>query len=45
MGMLIYVVLPLSLAVIMFSLGVGLTVRDFARALVPPRAFAFGAIA
>ena len=45
MDILINVVLPLSLAIIMFSLGVGLTFADFARVLKDPRAFAAGAIA
>ncbi len=40
--MLLDVVLPLSLAVIMFSLGVGLTIADFRRVLVMPRAVALG---
>ncbi len=43
MDILINVVLPLSLAVIMLSLGVGLTTGDFARVLTAPRAFAIGA--
>ncbi|WP_415921132.1 bile acid:sodium symporter family protein [Tateyamaria sp. SN6-1] len=43
MDILINVVLPLSLAIIMLSLGVGLTVADFARVLRAPRAFAIGA--
>lgn len=45
MDILINVVLPLSLAVIMLSLGVGLTLPDFARVFQMPRAFAIGAIA
>ncbi|WP_299687739.1 bile acid:sodium symporter family protein [uncultured Tateyamaria sp.] len=45
MDILINVVLPLSLAIIMLSLGVGLTVADFARVLKAPKAFAIGAIA
>lgn len=45
MDILINVVLPLSLAIIMFSLGIGLTIGDFARVLKAPRAFAAGAIA
>lgn len=45
MDILINVVLPLSLAIIMLSLGVGLTLEDFARVLRAPRAFAIGAIA
>ena len=45
MDVLINVVLPLSLAIIMLSLGVGLTVGDFARVLRAPKAFGIGAIA
>ena len=45
MDILINVVLPLSLAIIMLGLGIGLTVGDFARVLKAPRAFAIGAIA
>lgn len=45
MDILINVVLPLSLAIIMLSLGIGLTVADFARVLKAPKAFAVGAIA
>ncbi|MEL7099565.1 MAG: bile acid:sodium symporter family protein [Pseudomonadota bacterium] len=45
MEILINVVLPLSLAIIMFSLGVGLTIGDFARVLTRPKAFAIGAVA
>ena len=44
MDILINVVLPLSLAIIMLSLGIGLTVADFARVLKAPRAFAIGAV-
>ena len=44
MDILINVVLPLSLAVIMLSLGVGLTVADFARVLTAPKPFAIGAV-
>lgn len=44
MDILINVVLPLSLAVIMFSLGIGLTGADFARVVQRPRAFAIGAV-
>lgn len=40
--MLVEVVLPLSLAVIMLSLGIGLTVADFRRVLSVPVAFATG---
>lgn len=44
MDILINVVLPLSLAIIMLSLGVGLTVSDFTRVAKYPRAFALGAL-
>ena len=44
MDILIDVVLPLSLAIIMFSLGVGLTVPDFTRVLQRPLAFLIGAV-
>jgi BASS family bile acid:Na+ symporter len=43
-NILVAVVLPLSLAFIMFSLGIGLTFADFRRVLVQPKAFALGAI-
>ncbi|MFH1794196.1 MAG: bile acid:sodium symporter family protein [Pseudomonadota bacterium] len=43
MDTLITVFLPLALAVIMFSLGLGLTVADFARVAAQPRAFGVGA--
>lgn len=39
------VVLPLALAFIMFALGLGLTVGDFANVVRRPRAFAVGAFA
>lgn len=39
------VVLPLSLAFIMYSLGLGLAARDFARILAMPRAVLVGALA
>lgn len=42
--MLIDVALPLSLAFIMFSLGVGLTLGDFARVLVMPKAALTGIV-
>ncbi|MEM6306296.1 MAG: bile acid:sodium symporter, partial [Pseudomonadota bacterium] len=45
MEFLINVILPLSLAIIMLSLGVGLTGADFARVAQRPRAFAVGAFA
>lgn len=43
--MLLTVILPLSLAFIMFSLGLGLTLGDFGRVARVPKAFAIGAIA
>jgi BASS family bile acid:Na+ symporter len=43
MDSLITVFLPLSLAVIMFSLGLGLTIDDFKRIATRPKAFAVGA--
>ncbi|MEM6277341.1 MAG: bile acid:sodium symporter family protein [Pseudomonadota bacterium] len=45
MELLINVGLPLSLAFIMFSLGVGLTGADFSRVVKAPKAFIIGAIA
>lgn len=45
MDSLITVFLPLALAVIMLSLGLGLTVGDFRRVVSRPRAFAIGAAA
>jgi BASS family bile acid:Na+ symporter len=42
MDILINVVLPLSLAIIMLSLGIGLTLGDFARVAQRPKAFAIG---
>ncbi|MEP6018078.1 MAG: bile acid:sodium symporter family protein [Paracoccaceae bacterium] len=45
MDILINVVLPLSLAIIMFSLGLGLTFADFTRVLTRPKAFTLGAVA
>lgn len=44
MDLLINVILPLSLAIIMLSLGVGLEIDDFARVLRRKRAFAIGAL-
>ena len=41
--MLLTVFLPLALAIIMFSLGLGLTLADFRRVLLQPKAFAIGA--
>jgi BASS family bile acid:Na+ symporter len=43
--MLLNVFLPLSLAFIMFALGLGLTIADFARVVRVPKAFAVGVIA
>ncbi|WP_147127178.1 bile acid:sodium symporter family protein [Shimia ponticola] len=45
MELLLTVGLPLSLAFIMFSLGVGLTFADFARVATRPKAFLIGAVA
>ena len=44
MDILISVVLPLSLAFIMFSLGLGLTFADFGRVLEKPLSFGVGAV-
>lgn len=44
MDLLINVILPLSLAIIMLSLGLGLTFGDFTRVAARPRAFAIGAL-
>ncbi len=44
MDILISVVLPLSLAFIMFSLGLGLTFADFGRVLTKPLSFGVGAV-
>ena len=44
MDFLINVVLPVSLAIIMLSLGIGLTTADFARVFRMPKAFVIGAI-
>ena len=44
MGILLTVFLPLSLAIIMLSLGLGLTLADFKRVLTQPKAFTIGAI-
>ena len=43
MGFITDVVLPLALAFIMFALGIGLTVADFARVAARPRDFLVGA--
>lgn len=45
MDSLITVFLPLALAVIMFSLGIGLTLEDFRRVVLAPKAFGIGALA
>lgn len=42
--MLISIFLPIALAIIMFSLGLGLTVEDFKRVARQPKAFAVGAL-
>ena len=44
MDSLITVFLPLALAIIMFSLGLGLTPADFRRVATKPKAFAIGAL-
>lgn len=44
MGILLTLFLPLSLAIIMFSLGLGLTIADFKRVLSEPKAFTVGAL-
>ncbi len=44
MDILITVILPVSLAIIMLSLGIGLTLSDFARVLKAPKAFVIGAV-
>lgn len=43
MDSLLTVFLPLALAIIMFSLGLGLTFDDFKRVVTQPKAYAFGA--
>ncbi|MVA99597.1 bile acid:sodium symporter family protein [Nitratireductor sp. CAU 1489] len=45
MDIILSVFLPLALAIIMFSLGLGLTLADFARVAREPKAFAIGAVA
>tara|TARA_Y100000588_G_scaffold230885_1_gene244677 strand:- start:84 stop:965 length:882 start_codon:yes stop_codon:yes gene_type:complete len=45
MGILTEVLLPLSLAFIMFSMGLALAVDDFRRVVIQPKAFAIGAVA
>jgi BASS family bile acid:Na+ symporter len=45
MDILINIVLPLSLAIIMLSLGIGLSLADFLRVAKRPRAFGVGALA
>lgn len=42
MGILLDVVLPLSLAIIMLALGLGLTLADFKRVVTQPKAFTIG---
>ncbi len=44
MGVVTDVVLPIALAFIMFSLGIGLTYGDFARVVTRPRDFLVGAV-
>ena len=45
MDSLVTIFLPLALAIIMFSLGLGLTVDDFRRVAAAPKAFGLGALA
>ena len=45
MGIVTEIILPLGLAFIMFSLGLGLTTRDFARVVKAPKDFIIGATA
>lgn len=45
MGLVVDIFLPLALAFIMFALGIGLTVDDFARVIRRPRDFLVGAVA
>ena len=42
--MIIDIILPLSLVFIMFTLGVGLTIKDFKNVLLEPKAFGLGII-
>ena len=44
MGIVTEVILPMALAFIMFSLGLGLTLDDFARVVKQPRDFLVGAV-
>ena len=44
MGIITDVILPLALAFIMFSLGLGLTINDFSRILLKPKEFFIGFI-
>ena len=43
MGIITDVILPLALAFIMFSLGLGLTSKDFSRVIKQPKDFLVGA--
>ena len=45
MGILTEVLLPISLAFIMFSMGLALALADFTRVVVQPKAIAIGAVA
>ena len=45
MGLLVEVGLPLALAIIMLSLGLGLTIDDFKRVALRPKAFSIGFVA
>lgn len=42
MNILTQVFLPIALAIIMFSMGLGLTINDFKQVIVKPKAFALG---
>lgn len=44
MNILTQVFLPLALAIIMFSMGLGLTINDFKQVVLKPRAFALGLV-
>ena len=42
MGIITDIILPLALAFIMFSLGLGLSIKDFTRVFLKPKEFAIG---
>lgn len=44
MQLVISLLLPIALVIIMFSLGLGLTLADFSRVALKPRAFLFGTV-